>query len=255
MPESSFFTPMEMGPGLDGFPSPTRPKPPTYVADPKLTAGYRNVYGSQLGVSVSPVTQRASLEGQIPIGDHQRQLFLQGGAYAQPGTETGSPSDWGVRLGFSKRIAPQGMSGGEAINRVLQQSVGDPGVMNASTRSQLIDTFTPEQLQILGREANKIRRDDIDSQLGIRPGTEKYGFGLDVSVPSVRRNDDGSLQQTPQTDPVTFARNFAGTLQQGSSFADPKRNRGGGIIDEIPRRFNPATGQMEPVQAGFRILN
>lgn len=242
---------MQMGPGLGGFPSPIKPKSPTYVADPKLTAGYRNVYGSNLGVSVSPVTQRASVDGQVPIGDHQRQLFLQGGAWVEPGMETGAPSDWGVRLGFSKKISPKGMSGGEAINRVLQQSSGNSGVINASTRSQLIDTFTPEQLQLLSQEANKVRRDDIDAQLGIQPGAEKYGFGLNVTVPNLKQNDDGSLQQK---DAVRFAQDYADTLQQKSSFADPNRSRGPGLMDEIPRRYDPTTGQNVPIQTMRGVL-
>jgi hypothetical protein len=251
MPESSFFDPMQMGTGVDGFQSPFKPKPPTYRADPKITAGYRNVYGSNLGVSVSPVTQRASIDGRVPIGDHQRQLFLQGGAWTQPGMETGAPSDWGVRLGFSKKIAPQGMSGGEAINQVLQQSGVAPGVINASTRSQLINTFSPEQLQLLGQEASKVRRDDIDARLGITPGAEKYGFGLDVTVPNLKQNDDGSLQQT---NAVNFAKDYAGALQQNSSFADPNRSRGPGLMDEIPRRYDPTTGQNVPIQTMRGVL-
>lgn len=256
MPESSFFDPIEMG----GFPAPAKPKLPTYAADPRVTAGYRNVFGTQFGVNASPVTQRAGANVQFPIGDHQRQLFLQGDAYVQPGTGQGSPSDYGFRLGISKKIPPQGMSGGEAINQALQQNLGQNNVINASTRSELFNTLTPEQLRILGQDAKQIQRQAIDARLGIREGVEKYGFGLGVDVPNIPRNEDGSLQNPAA---ITFAKQYAGDLTQGNFgatrggfFADPNTKRGvgtPGINPEAEPQIDPYTGEYTMKRS--RILN
>lgn len=243
---------MQMGSGVGDFLAPVKPKPPTYLPDPRFTAGYQNVYGTRVGVSASPVTQRASLDTQVPIGDHQRQLFLQGSAYAQPGTGTGAPSDWGFRLGLSKKIGPQGMSGGEAINRALQQNLGSSETVDASTRSRLFDTFTPEQLQILGRDAKRIQREDVDAKLGIQQGAEKYGFGFGVDVPNVKQNEDGTVVQS---DPVGFAKQYAGQLQQ-TRFVEPRKedpyfenqerlHRMGHYDENRRPKYNPQTGQVD----------
>lgn len=247
MPESSFFNPIEMG----SFPTPGKPKPPTYVADPRVTAGYRNIYGTQVGVNASPVTQRAGANVQFPIGDHQRQLFLQGDAYVQPGTGQDSPSDYGFRLGITKKIAPRGITAGEAINRALQQNLGQNAVINASTRSELFNTFTPEQLRILGQDAKRAQREDIDARLGILEGAEKYGFGLGVDVPNLPRSEDGS-SQNPEA--RSFAKQYAGNLMQGGSgaanrgtFADPNLKQGPqrtpGINPEAEPQLDPYTGE------------
>ena len=89
-----------MGPSTGGFSPFGEPQKPKYVADPKVNLGYQNVYGTNVGLDVSPVSRTASLNARVPIGDYQNQLFGQLGAYVKPGAGTGSPSDWGVRLGF-----------------------------------------------------------------------------------------------------------------------------------------------------------
>jgi hypothetical protein len=227
---------MEMGSGMTGFPIQGNPE---YQADPRINVGYRNIYGTRLGVNVSPVSKQASLDAQFPIGDHQRQLFLQGGAYVKPGFESGAPADYGFRLGFSKKIQPTGVGLGGAIDRAFQRNIGTPSdTINASTRSEFFNTLTPEQLKILGQDARKIQRESVDEELGIRPGQEKYGFGVDVSVPSKRK------ESSPV--PLDFAREYASQLQDSdSSFADPNRDKGSQVIDEIPRVYNPATHTWE----------
>ena len=136
----------------------------------------------------------------------------------QPGTNESAPSDWGVRFGISKKIGPQGITGGEAINRALEQATGSSGTMDASTRSELLNTFSPEQLKILNSSVRDIQRGVIDSQLGITTGTEKYGFGLGVDVPNVKQNEDGTLEQRlPNPNALGFAKNYANALQQQNS--------------------------------------
>jgi hypothetical protein len=216
MPNSSFFDPIQGS--------------PTYKADPRVRAGYRNVYGTDVSVGVSPVTKEATLDLRFPVGDHQRQQFFTGGAYVRPAGE-GAPADYGFKVGFSKKIQPQGLTGGELINRVLGRSVNPEGsspVINADVRSQLMQSFTPEQLQMLGKEAKQINREYIDTQLGIVPGAEKFGFDVGVDVkdkPQFNNNFSvmpGQPGQVPDTIPglgpdnpkaAEFARQYAGKLE------------------------------------------
>ena len=195
MPESSFFDPIQ--------------RSPAYKADPRVRAGYRNVYGTDVSAGVSPVTKEASLDVRFPIGDHQRQQFFTGGAYFRPAGEN-APADYGFKVGISKKIQPQGLTGGELINRVLGRSVNPEGsspVINADVRSQLMQSFTPEQLQMLGKEARQINREYIDTQLGIVPGAEKFGFDVGVDVknnPQFNNNFSmmpGQPGQVPDTIP------------------------------------------------------
>ena len=239
MPDSSFFKPIVMG----DFPVPGKPNSPTYVVDPRLKTGYKNIFGTQVGVNFSPLTQTAGVDFQFPIGDHQSQLFLGGGAYAQPGTGQGSPSDFGVGLKLTKKIPPTGISGGEAIDRVLRQNLGN--TINASTKSELFNTFTPEQLRILGQGARQEQRRAVDAALGIVPGAEKYSFYADADFQNVKRNEDGSLANN-NPEATGFAKQYAKRLNGGGSLVEP--NTGGikrtpGINPEAEPKINPYTGE------------
>jgi len=203
MPESSFFDPLNL-PQVK----------PRFSADPAFRAGYRNVYGTQIGASVSPVTNQGSLDFQFPIGDHQRQNFITGGAYVRPGSAE-VPPDYGFKLGFTKKIQPQGLSGGELINRAVQQQLGAPNsdgaVLNASNRSDFIGSLTPDQLKMLGQDVRKINRDYIDQKLGIVPGVEKYGFGIGVDVKQKPQMPQW-MESVPTIDPKAFAQGYAENL-------------------------------------------
>lgn len=218
--------------GLGGPQSFPTPLPPTYVPDPRFNARYQNVYGTQVGASVSPTTRRGSLDLQFPIGDHQQQLFLRGGAYAQPGSDTTSP-DWGFNVGFTKKIAPQGMSVGDALNKAIQQNI--PGssseVMNTSARTPFFNSLTPEQLQMLGQDARAIQRRSVDEQLGIIPGAEKFSFKTGVDVRNIEQDSSGNI---PQMSPAGFARNYAGGLQQGGLGSIPSPQPNPSITLSIP---------------------
>jgi len=239
MPDSSFFKPIVMG----DFPVPGKPNSPTYVVDPRLKFGYNNIFGTQVEARFSPLTQTAGLGVRVPIGDHQNQLFIGGGAFAQRGTGQGSPPDFGVGLNITKKISPPGISGGEAIDRVLRQNLGN--TINPSTKSELFNTFTPEQLRILGQGARQEQRSAVDAALGIVPGAEKYSFYAGADVQNVKRNEDGSL---PNNNPeaTNFAKRYAKLLNESGSLVEP--NTGGikrtpGINPEAEPEINPYTGE------------
>lgn len=228
MPESSFFNPIGMPPG---GPSTTNPQ---LQADPNFRAGYRNIYGTNMGASVSPVTRQGSIDFKVPLGDHQRQQFLTGDAYYRP-EGGGAPADYGFKVGLSKKIAPRGLSGGELINRVLERNLnaaGQPAVVNAGIRSQLMETFTPEQLRILGQEAKQINRQQIDEQLGIVPGAEKYRFDLGVDVGQKPQFSPEFQNSTPGAIPgaIQFAKDYANKLtneeeKSDNTFTNPNMSR------------------------------
>ena len=205
---------MPFPPGADvsGFPPlPGQNTPPQYTVDPRLKAGYQNIYGTNISAGYSPVTQRGDINATIPIGDYQRQMFAKFGAYATPGAG-GAPADYGFSVGFTKKIAPEGMAAGEAINKAIQQDVGNTGVIGASTRSEFFNSLTPDQLRMIGQDAESIKRRSIDEQLGVVPGAQKYGFNVGVDVKNILQ-DSGNL--LPQPDSVGFARNYAGSIPPG----------------------------------------
>jgi len=210
MPESSFFDPIGIPPG--GF----TPAKPRFFADPALRAGYQNIYGTRIGASVSPVTNQGSLDFQFPIGDHQKQNFITGGAYVRPGSFQ-APSDYGFKLGFTKKIQPQGLSGGDLIDRALQQQVGVPNhsgpVLNASNRGDFFNSLTADQLKMLSQSAKQINRDYIDQQLGIRPGAEKFGFDVGVDVRQKLDSPPG-MQDDPVMDPREFVQDYSKLLSE-----------------------------------------
>ena len=224
MPKSSFFDTVTLpqgavpggmpqgaipggGPGM-GFPSmaPSR-------LDPKLRAYYENIYGSKADVEWNPTTNRADANFRAPVGDHQNQFFLNAGGYYQP-SGAGTPSDYGVRLGFEKKIAPQGLSGGQLINRVLAPEMGiQEGTIPASVRSGILSELSPDKLKELNQKVKEAQREEKDRQLGIVPGAIKYKYGIGFGG----EESDSRNQQVPGSaviDPRSFLQNFSGALGQ-----------------------------------------
>jgi len=201
VPESSFFEPIGMAFPKEGG-NPAKPK-----VSPAFSAGYRNIYGTNVKGSFTPGVNEASLNAQVPIGDHQKQFFLTGGAYMRP-SSGGAPSDYGFRLGFKKNIEPQGIPAGQAVTEALRRELGpinESGeTINASTRSNLLESFTPEQLKMLSDSAKRINREEKDRQLGITTGAEKYGFDFGVDV----------KQPQPVPENIPFLRDYANQLPQ-----------------------------------------
>lgn len=243
MPKSSFFDTVTLPQGAvpggmpqgaipGGGPGMSFPSMAPSRLDPKLRAYYENVYGSKADVEWNPTTNRADVNVRAPVGDHQNQFFLNAGGYYQP-SGTGTPSDYGVRLGFEKKIAPQGMSGGELLNRVLSQdpsvqSLGIQGqVIPASVRSGILSSLSPDKLKELSDQVREAQRTVKDEQLGIRPGATKFKYGIDFGGSSNQTNSDYA-----QVDPVDFARGYAGTLRQGQSLGE---SLGGSLADPNPQ--------------------
>jgi hypothetical protein len=198
--ESGFFAPVTLPSGAQPVPrgqaGQVIPMMGGATASPlQLKGGYRNIYGTRVGGTYDPLTQQAGVDVQVPIGDHQRQLFFGVNAQGNPQTK-----DWGATLSLTKKIAPRTPTAGEAINAItggaLNRAVpGAPGVVQADLRSNFMNSLTPEQLQLLGQNVKEYQRQAVDEALGIRQGAEKYGFQLGFSG-SGPRND----QQEPATD-------------------------------------------------------
>lgn len=181
--ESGFFTPVTLPTGVQAVPTGSAGQPIPMMggatASPlQLKGGYRNIYGTRVGGTYDPLTQQAGVDVQVPIGDHQRQLFFGVNAQGNPQTK-----DWGATLSLTKRIAPRTPTAGEAINAItggaLNRAVpGAPGVVQADLRSNFMNSLTPEQLQLLGQNVKEYQRQAVDEALGIRQGAEKYGLEL-----------------------------------------------------------------------------
>lgn len=192
--DSGFFNPVTLPTGAQQAPSGQAgyPIPMMGGANPsplQLKAGYRNVYGTRVGGTYDPLTQKAGVDVQVPIGDHQRQLFFGVNAQGNPQTK-----DWGATLSLTKKIAPRTPTAGEAINAItggaLNRSVpGAPGVIQTDLRTNFMNSLTPEQLQMLGQNVKQYQRQAVDEALGIRQGAEKYGFEVGFTGTGQRQQD------------------------------------------------------------------
>jgi hypothetical protein len=193
--ESGFFEPVTLPSGAQPVSKgPAGQIVPTMMggatASPlQLKGGYRNIYGTRIGGTYDPLTQQAGVDVQVPIGDHQRQLFFGVNAQGNPQTR-----DWGATLSLTKKIAPRTPTAGEAINAitggVLGRTVpGAPGVVQTDLRSNFMNSLTPEQLQILGQNVKEYQRQAVDEALGIRQGAEKYGFELGFTGKGAQENE------------------------------------------------------------------
>ena len=204
MPDSSFFDPMQIGgPGMFPGPGPSAPR-----QTPTFKAGYKNVYGTSANLGLNPVTKEASLDFRAPIGDYQNQMFLTGGGYATP-SNPGSKADWGVRIGFEKKIAPQGTSMGELIDRSLGQAVGvqSAGGFSTDSRARMMEAMSPEDRERLFQDLKTAQRQSIDQQLGVIPGATKFGYNLGVDMKGAPEGmGHGGVN------PASFARNYANSL-------------------------------------------
>lgn len=170
-------------PGFGG--APTRPL--------QVKAGYKNIYGTAAGVTVDPLSGNAGVNAQIPIGDHQRQLFLGVDAYGNPMNK-----DWGAAIKLTKKVAPQTPTAGEALNAITggafnQQGGEADGAQQAAYRQSFMNTLSPEQLQLLNQGVRQYQREAVDRALGIRPGAEKYSLSLGVG---------GDQRQQQQQQPI-----------------------------------------------------
>jgi len=190
------------GPGM--FPGGGLPQTPTFKA------GYKNVYGTSANLGLNPVTKAASLDFRAPIGDHQNQMFLTGGGYTTP-VNPGSKADWGVRIGFEKKIAPQGAQMGQIIDQALNQGlpagVQNVGGFSPESRAGMMAGMTPEDRERLFKDVQGLKRQSIDQQLGIVPGATKFGYdvGIDMGGAPIGRGPGN-------VDPTTFAQNYANNL-------------------------------------------
>ena len=173
---------------------------------PTFKAGYRNVYGTSANVGLNPTTKEASLDFRAPVGDHQNQMFLTGGGYATP-ANPGSKADWGVRIGFEKKIRPQGAPMGQLIDQSLSQAIGvqNAGEFSNDSRARMMEAMSPEDRQRLFQNVKTAQRQNVDQQLGITPGASKFGYDLGVDmkgVPGLAVN----------VDPAAFAKSYANSL-------------------------------------------
>ena len=191
------------GPGMFPGGSPSAPQ-----QTPTFKAGYRNVYGTSANLGLNPVTKEANLDFRAPVGDHQNQMFLTGGGYATP-ANSGNKADWGVRIGFEKKIAPQGAPMGQLIDQSLGQAVGvqDAGSFSTDSRARMIEAMSPEDRQRLFQDIKTAQRQNVDQQLGIIPGATKFGYHLGVDMKSAAgESGNGNVN------PTTFAKTYANSL-------------------------------------------
>jgi len=187
---SGFFTPVTRNPGA-GIPMPVPGGSPL-----TLEGGYRNVYGTRVGGTYDPLTKEAGVNVQVPIGDHQRQLFFGIDATGNPETK-----NWGAKLSLTKKIAPRTPTAGEAINAITGGALsrapqGAPGVIQTDLRNNFMNSLTEEQLLMLNQGVKQYQREAVDQALGIRPGAEKYGLELGFRGAG-NQNPTGSSQVTP----------------------------------------------------------
>jgi len=199
--ESGFFNPVTLPSGVKPVPGGQAgqiiPMMGGATASPlQLKGGYRNIYGTRVGGTYDPLTQEAGIDVQVPVGDHQRQLFFGVNAQGNPQTR-----DWKAMLSLTKKIAPKAPTAGEAINAITGGALnrlvpGAPGVIQTDLRSNFMNSLTPEQLQMLGQNVKEYQREAVDQALGIRQGAEKYGFELGFSG----SGSDNNNQQEPATD-------------------------------------------------------
>ena len=209
MPDSSFFDPMEMGaPGMFPMAGPQRQR-----QTPTFKAGYNNIYGTKANVGFDPVTKQATVDARFPLGDFRNQTFLTGGGYASPATPE-QKADWGVRIGFEKKIAPQGLPIGQLIDQSLGQAVGiqNAGGFSLDSRARMIEAMSPEDRQRLFQDIKTGQNQYLDRQLGVVPGATKYGinFGVDMA-PTPGGNGPGPTMSMG-TQPGTYYSN----QQEGS---------------------------------------
>jgi hypothetical protein len=202
-----FFQPM-------GGPTPTPGLGDPSTSPLRVKAGYKNIYGTDAGVTFDPLSGNAGINAKIPIGDHQRQLFFGVDAYGNPMNK-----DWGAQIKLTKRIAPQAPTAGEALNAITgsafsQQKGGANGAQQAAYRQSFMNTLTPEQLQLLHRGVRQYQREEVDRQLGIVPGAEKYSLSFGVGGDQLQQQrpigmvgvpgmiDGGGDQQQEQEVPI-----------------------------------------------------
>ena len=169
---SGFFTPIVRTPGT-GIPMSVPGGSPL-----TLEGGYRNVYGTRVGGTYDPLSKEAGVNVQVPIGDHQRQLFFGINATGNPETR-----NWGAKLSLTKKIAPPAPTAGEAINAITGGALsrapqGAPGVIQTDLRNNFMNSLTEDQLLMLNQGVKQYQREAVDQALGIRPGAEKYGLEL-----------------------------------------------------------------------------
>ena len=213
MPDSSFFEPMQFSGQRQA---------------PTFKAGYNNVYGTRANIGLDPVTKQANVYVRFPVGDHQNQLFLTGGGYATP-ARPGGNADWGVRVGFEKKIRPQGQQMGQLIDQSLSEAAGvqSAGGFSNDMRARMMESLTDEERQNLVQNIKNTQRQYIDQQLGIVPGATKFGYDLGVDMksdaPIIGAGMPSNSAPTEQMsgvgipgniDPATFAKTYANSLMR-----------------------------------------
>ena len=161
-----------------------------------LSAEYRNQYGTKFGVRGNPLTRDVGVNANVPLGDHQRGLSLQGNAEWNPG------QGFSAGIGISKRNMPKPPSA-EEINAGL-----DPSIRDALRQH-------PDALQALIKAR---QRETVDREAGIGvPGSEKYSFNVGLNEDGYKRRNPRSMGAPPYgpQEPYRDADPFHGVIPAG----------------------------------------
>ena len=197
MPEQ-FFTPIGLPGSLQGT------LPPAFKPSPTFKTGYRNIYGTKVEGEYEPETSTGALNVNFPIGSHQSGLGFNARGYVRPGIN--GTSDYGGFIGVSKKITPE-ISNQEVIRAVAEETGIRPEDLNEYRQiSNQVNTADKSFQEEFAKRFAKAKSRLIDEKLGIRPGAEKYSFGIGADVKNIPMettefNPTGVPPQTNQMPP------------------------------------------------------